>query len=277
MSSEHAPDRTTVELCTEMQALLLATTMDELHSGLMRSFERLRVAGYSRFDFARAGDVKSSVRIRQVADLSGALSGVSTTKVGADVRRAFPAWLVTWVLMRKQPFWLGRYTRFIPYSSQLILQATAPPGRPRLRDLLVVTLPGQARSEGLMVGLQREAKLAEANQLLTIASTYLLKHFTVSGGSFEPVPAEAARASVALNDRQLECLQWLVAGKSLEEVSMITGLSYSNVRYHVAQAKKHAGFASLQQLLAFAAVEYGLSPMGPDDTAARLERLSAEP
>jgi hypothetical protein len=47
-------------------------------------------------------------------------------------------------------------------------------------------------------------------------------------------------------------------------VAVILGTSYANVRYHLERAKARTGLGSLQQLVAYAAVEYSLSPFGPE-------------
>ena len=254
----------TAALCNELQSLLLAENPAEQRRCLLRSFNRLKVAGFCRFSFTAFGDAKASLQLRHVQDLSGELNGLPTLDLATQAAAAMPAWLVRWVLGRKQPFWLGRYMRFIPFSSALALRATAPEGRQPLRDFLVVVYPHQPLREALMIGLLREATQAEADQLITIASAFLIKAISSSPKDSLMPSLPEGRATPTLSARQIECLRWLVAGKSLDETATITGMSYANVRYHLTRAKKLTGFASQQQLLAFAAVEYGLSPLGKD-------------
>ena len=71
-------------------------------------------------------------------------------------------------------------------------------------------------------------------------------------------PAEA----VVLGATQLECIKWAVAGKTIEDISVLTGLHYRTVRYHMEQARKRYGYATIRQTLARAACDYGLDPMG---------------
>ena len=71
-------------------------------------------------------------------------------------------------------------------------------------------------------------------------------------------PAEA----VVLGATQLECIKWAVAGKTIEDISVLTGLHYRTVRYHMEQARKRYGYATMRQTLARAACDYGLDPMG---------------
>lgn len=257
-------DEGSAEICAELQALLLAETAAEQRDCLLRSFARLQVAGFCHFDFQPSAAVKASVRVHSMEDLSGALTGLAPTDVADAFVQSTPAWLASWILRRKRPFWLHGVTRYIPFSTTLILHATAPAQHRRLVDFVVVTYPGLNRSEGMMAGLHRQASETDANQLITIASAYLAKQPTRQD---EPISADRTTGfptGKELNQRQLECLQWLVAGKSLEEVAQITGINYDNIRYHLNRAKKQTGLASLQQLLVYAAVEHGLSPMGPE-------------
>ena len=50
----------------------------------------------------------------------------------------------------------------------------------------------------------------------------------------------------------------------MAETAELTNMSYANVHYHLERAKSRTGLGSLQQLIAHAAVEYNLSPLGPD-------------
>ena len=65
-----------------------------------------------------------------------------------------------------------------------------------------------------------------------------------------------------LGATQLECIKWAVAGKTIEDISVLTGLHYRTVRYHMEQARKRYGYATMRQTLARAACDYGLNPLG---------------
>ena len=67
-----------------------------------------------------------------------------------------------------------------------------------------------------------------------------------------------------LTERELECLRWMVAGKTLQDIADINGMSYANVRYHLDRAKTRHGYATTQQLMVQAALDHNLSPSGPD-------------
>ena len=68
--------------------------------------------------------------------------------------------------------------------------------------------------------------------------------------------------TVVLGATQLECIKWAVAGKTIEDISVLTGLHYRTVRYHMEQARKRYGYATMRQTLARAACDYDLDPMG---------------
>lgn len=68
--------------------------------------------------------------------------------------------------------------------------------------------------------------------------------------------------SIELRRKQLECIKWAVAGKTIEDIAELTGLHRNTVRYHMEQARKRYGYATIRQTLVRAAVDYGLDPMG---------------
>jgi DNA-binding CsgD family transcriptional regulator len=68
---------------------------------------------------------------------------------------------------------------------------------------------------------------------------------------------------VELKSREVEIFTWAVAGKTLEDISDITNLSYATVRYHLANARERYGYATNQQAIVRAAIDYQLDPLGP--------------
>lgn len=68
---------------------------------------------------------------------------------------------------------------------------------------------------------------------------------------------------VSLGETQLECIQWAVAGKTLEDISTLTGISRRTVRYHIEEARRRYGYATREQTLVRAAKDYHLDPLGP--------------
>ena len=71
---------------------------------------------------------------------------------------------------------------------------------------------------------------------------------------------ETARA-VVLNPQEIECIRWAVAGKSIQDIADITGLSYRSVRYQIDQARERYGYESNLQTYIRASVDYGLDPL----------------
>lgn len=72
---------------------------------------------------------------------------------------------------------------------------------------------------------------------------------------------------VALGATQLECIKWAVAGKTIEDIAILTNLNACTVRYHLEQARRRYGYATIQQTLVRAAVDYQLDPLGPAHSA----------
>lgn len=68
---------------------------------------------------------------------------------------------------------------------------------------------------------------------------------------------------VALKPMEIECIRWAVAGKSLQDIADILGVSYRSVRYQIDQARERYGYATNLQTYVRAAVDYGLDPILP--------------
>ena len=252
-----------VQFCNELQALLTAEDEARCRQLLLQSFADRDAAGAVLYSEPPGSDFDSTTCIHWAEDLSGELADLSVADVARDGIGKSPAWLHRWILQRKRPVRLGRVARFIPFSSRLVLRATKPPDRRGLRDLLFVPYHTHGHHFGMMVGLFSQPTETQENELTTLASTYLVRQVTFWRDSL--LDAEPEHGSGAdLNERQLECLQWIVAGKSLKETAMITRMSYANVRYHLDRAKEQTGLPSLQQLIAWAAIRYRLSPLGPE-------------
>jgi len=57
--------------------------------------------------------------------------------------------------------------------------------------------------------------------------------------------------AVSLRPQEIECIRWAVAGKSIQDIADITGLSYRSVRYQIDQARERYGYTSnLQRMFA---------------------------
>ena len=68
-----------------------------------------------------------------------------------------------------------------------------------------------------------------------------------------------------LNEIEIECLRWVAAGKTLQDVAEITGKSYKSIRYHLDKARSKYGYPTINQTLVQATHDYSLSPFGAYD------------
>ena len=84
--------------------------------------------------------------------------------------------------------------------------------------------------------------------------------------SFHSVePAHAATLDTPesppnLSRREIECLQWLAAGKTLQEAATILDISERTLRFHIANARNRFGVATTMQAVVAAALRYGFNP-----------------
>ncbi len=67
--------------------------------------------------------------------------------------------------------------------------------------------------------------------------------------------------AVTLRPQEIECIRWAIAGKSIQDIADITGLSYRSVRYQIDQARERYGYTSNLQTYVRASVDYGLDPL----------------
>lgn len=67
--------------------------------------------------------------------------------------------------------------------------------------------------------------------------------------------------AVTLRPQEIECIRWAVAGKSIQDIADITGLSYRSVRYQIDQARERYGYTTNLQAYVRASVDYGLDPL----------------
>ncbi|MDX1572202.1 MAG: helix-turn-helix domain-containing protein [Xanthomonadales bacterium] len=235
-----------------------AQTAEAQKDQLLSALEKRGVAGCALFHYHAEDFMQRGVEFEWLLDLSGELSDDHYRPVADRMLGTAPAWLYRWIFNRKKPFWLSRVTRFIPFSSRLLLRASAPPGHRRLADLILVPFDREPLRYMLFVGLFERPSVTLADEIITFGSAYLSKHVGESG--------ELIDDGKALSPRQVECLRWIATGKSLQETADRIGTSYANVRYHLDRAKEQTGLTSLHQLVAFAALRYRLLPRDPEPT-----------
>ncbi|MEC7290337.1 MAG: helix-turn-helix transcriptional regulator [Pseudomonadota bacterium] len=64
----------------------------------------------------------------------------------------------------------------------------------------------------------------------------------------------------ALSQKELNCLQWLAAGKTLTEAATILGITERTLRYHISNARERLGVATTMQAVVAASLMYGFNP-----------------
>lgn len=78
--------------------------------------------------------------------------------------------------------------------------------------------------------------------------------FDQSDGVQNSAPTEA------LSQKELDCLQWLAAGKTLSEAAFILGITERTLRYHIKNARERLGVSTTMQAVVAAALSYGFDP-----------------
>ena len=174
-----------------------------------------------------------------------------------------PFWLAKWSVDRGKPFWLQKYIRFIPFSSQAMLKLTSIGDAPPLADFIFTPYKFNGEHYVLTMGLKEAATVELANKLSELAIVYMSK--AIDELVCDETNEQQKHDLFKLSERQLECFGWMAAGKSLQETSIIMGTSYANVRYHLEKAKRESGYASMQQVLVHVVSRYDLSPFGPEE------------
>ena len=135
-------------------------------------------------------------------------------------------------------------------------------GAGRSRIWTLIEDKSAMRNSGQVAGLLTVYN--HLSQLLPAGDTACSERHGTNGNA--TLTAELARSSdkpVALTSRQREVLGWIAAGKTLNDIADITGMSYATVRFHIESARKRYGYATTQQTVVRAVLDYGLDPLGP--------------
>ena len=131
-------------------------------------------------------------------------------------------------------------------------------GQPAFCDRLSVPIE-IAGGQTAFLGLFTQRRPGVGDVLAGVTLTYFYHELCRSRSS---AGTDGTAEPVVLGATQLECIKWAVAGKTIEDISVLTGLHYRTVRYHMEQARKRYGYATMRQTLARAACDYGLNPLG---------------
>ena len=70
----------------------------------------------------------------------------------------------------------------------------------------------------------------------------------------------ANEPGIKISEKEKEAIRWAVAGKTMEEISIITGISARTIRYYLYSVRDRYGYATVQQTLVRAAKDFDLEP-----------------
>lgn len=123
----------------------------------------------------------------------------------------------------------------------------------------ILTVPGTPVTEGIVAEfLNFFAAGTLASETISLLGTGAGAY---AGKAAVLASQEEAGRDVALRPQEIECIRWAVAGKSIQDIADITGMSYRGVRYQIDQARERYGYATNLQTFVRAAVDYGLDPL----------------
>ena len=167
-----------------------------------------------------------------------------------------------WESLRRAPFLLSEQPQSFQDNGAWLRQRVDF-GEPAYCDALVVPLPAPTGEIRHLYFMSCDPITPErAARGITLGSIYGTKVWLFDKCRMPPALAARAGDGVELRPLELEVIRWSAAGKTLKETATITGLSYRTVRYHLDQARKRYGYATTQQTLVRAALDYGLDPLG---------------
>lgn len=169
-----------------------------------------------------------------------------------------------WEVTQRAPFLLSQQPEaFAENMTWLSLRREF--GETPYQDALAVPLPnGRSQARHLYFMSCEPVSLERAGLGAALGSLYLLM-----AGLLDPTNGDEGNGLdapevplVTLKPRELEVIRWAAAGKTLPEIATITGLAYRTVRYHLEGARKRYGYATNQQAIVRAAIDYRIDPMG---------------
>ncbi len=252
----------------ELQALLLAETESEARGLLLAAMGRRRGAGAVFIGHSVTPGEPPMMRGIWAETIWPLPDGKTIGDMVGPIAKGMPRRLNSWFAKRADPVTLSGITRFIPYSSRLILKIGSPKGVPALRDVVWAPYNHRGHQYCFIVGLFQTATTELLDEIVSLALTYTVKWINRIIED-DQIPGSSGGPRMELSERELDCLRWLVAGKTLQDIADIMDMSYANVRYHLDKAKTRHGYATVQQLMVHAAVEYSLSPHGPEPGTTR--------
>jgi DNA-binding CsgD family transcriptional regulator len=113
-------------------------------------------------------------------------------------------------------------------------------------DALAVPIHYPGADLGLCVSVA-DHPIEDSNERLALhaASLYAHQRCRALGGL-----TEASSVKAPLTPRELECLRWVLQGKSDTDIAKILGISHTTVHFHIEQVKKKLGVKTRTQAAA---------------------------
>lgn len=188
--------------------------------------------------------------------------GFSEVEMARQVIRRIPRVIHSWIFSRDTPIQFGRLKKFYPQIMNTAFRGLEKKhGLPPLQDLLLISCRHEKKKCALAIGLLEAPSAERVSAINMLTQAYLTRWISVIVQDGYPDDLRADSA-IRLTGEELECMKWLVAGKTVSEISSITDLSQRNVRFYIDRAKDRYGYATRQQAMVRAALDYGLDPMG---------------
>ncbi len=254
----------------ELQSLMHSPDEAVCRARLVDCFGRRNVAGVVMIAVGRAADGTGTPVLRQVwaQTIEELPEDMPVQKIVGSVATGMPGWLAKWLIRRRTPFSLSGITRYMPYTSDMIMRLASPRGVRPLVDIAWSPYKYRDQQYALGVGLFERATPPRLEAINSLALAYVVK-WALHVASENSSNRDAAADIIDLTARELDCLRWLIAGKTLQDTADILNMSYANVRYHLDKAKRRHGYATTRQLMVRAALDYDLSPLDGMDMSSR--------
>lgn len=131
-------------------------------------------------------------------------------------------------------------------SANWVESFLCPVSRERDRVLFLMTRTAGPVSSDMDTGVRRI--------LLAFWYAYHCLYITSVTGD---APSQEEAISQPLSSREIECLHWLAAGKTISESAIILGISERTLRFHVNNARERLGVATTTQAIVAATLKHG--------------------
>ena len=258
--------------CGDVFDVWSASSVKDLRARIVGIAQNLGFTGIAEWNEPRAkrmagGTTQLEVAWSNAEELYGAKLPDYFAALGETFCAANPGEVAQrrrWEALQRAPFLLSQQPdRFKENRNWLALRRDF--GEPAYEDALAVPLPSDRDQAHHLYFMSCDDVSPERSGLASsLGSLYALMSGLLEPAELEIVETiETAEAgNVALKPRELEVIRWAAAGKTLEDIAVITGLAYRTVRYHLEQARKRYGYATTQQTIVRAALDYQLDPMG---------------